>query len=66
MTIPLFEYVGVQEYVLSAHLHNMWVTAELLCRCRLRTYKVTEEIRKDATATTKKRLWNESRSKRVN
>jgi hypothetical protein len=51
--------------VLSVHLHNMWVTTELLCQCRLRTYKATEEIRKDATATTKKRLWNESRSKRV-
>jgi hypothetical protein len=25
----------------------------------------TEEIRKDATAMTKNRLWNESRSKRV-
>jgi hypothetical protein len=31
----------------------------------LRTYKATEEIRKDAAATAKKRLWNESRSKRV-
>jgi hypothetical protein len=38
----------------------MWVPTELLCRCRLRTYKASEEIRKDAT-TTKKRLWNESR-----
>jgi hypothetical protein len=51
--------------VLSAHLHDTWVTTELLCRCRLRTYKPTEEIRKDATAMTKKRLWNERRSKRV-
>jgi hypothetical protein len=50
---------------MSVRLHNMWVTTELLCRCRLRTYKAAEEIRKDATATTKKRLWNESRRKRV-
>jgi hypothetical protein len=51
--------------VLSVCLHNVWVTTELLCQCRLRSYKATEEIRKDATSTTKKRLWNESRSKRV-
>jgi hypothetical protein len=57
--------ISTLTYVLSVHLHNMWVTTELLCRCRLRTYKATEEIRKDASATTKKRLWNESRSKRV-
>jgi hypothetical protein len=48
--------------VLSVRLHSMWVTTELLCRCRLRSYKATEEIRKDATSTTKKRLLNESRS----
>jgi hypothetical protein len=50
---------------MAVRLHNMWVATELLCRCRLKTYKANEEIRKDATATTKKRLWNESRSKRV-
>jgi hypothetical protein len=43
----------------------MWFTTELLSRCRLRSYKATEEKRKDATSTTKKRIWNESRSKRV-
>jgi hypothetical protein len=35
-------------------IHNMWVTTELLCRCRLRTYKANEEIRKDELQRPKK------------
>jgi hypothetical protein len=67
MTITLFEYVAqAKGDVFSVLLHNMWVTTELLCQCRLRTYKATEEIRKDATTSTKKWSWNESRSKELN